>query len=73
MKRILWSLISELVARTNEDELEELWFKVYEDLERADALKKTKHEKVNVGSVFNADTAGLAWEQMKAAHKKRLK
>lgn len=73
LNRMRELLNSELVARTHEDELEELWFKVYEDLERADALKKTKHEKVNVGSVFNTDTGGLAWEQMKEAHKKRLK
>ena len=66
-------LSSELVARTEDDELEALWLKVYEDLERANALKKAKHEKVDVGDVFDADTASTAWEQIKAARKHRLK
>lgn len=73
LNRMKELLSSELVARTKTDELEELWFKVYEDLERAGDLKKAKHEKVQVGEVFNAETASAAWEKMKAAQKNRMK
>lgn len=70
LNRMKELLNSKLVAQANEDELEELWFKVYEDLERSDALKKIRREKVNVNDILTSENA---WEQAKAAQNKRLK
>tara|TARA_R110000868_G_scaffold262401_1_gene520990 strand:- start:163842 stop:165584 length:1743 start_codon:yes stop_codon:yes gene_type:complete len=64
-------LDSELVTRTEDEDLEKLWFEVYNDLERSNALKKQKHENVLAADVFDAKTGQDAWERMKTAHGKR--
>jgi DNA primase len=73
LNRMRELLSSTLVAQTKEDDLEELWFKLYDELERADLLKQTKREKVDVNGFFNTDSTLNTWEKAKAAHKKSLK
>lgn len=64
-------LDSELVARTDNENLEALWFEVYEDLERSNTLKMQKHENVSA-DVFDTEKGADAWERMKNAHGKRV-
>ncbi|MFT7144526.1 MAG: DNA primase [Alphaproteobacteria bacterium] len=66
-------LDSELVARTEIEKLEALWFEVYEDLERSNTLKTQKHENVLAASVFDEKTGADAWARMKSTHGKRKK